>query len=342
MLRSQWQEDGQIHLVDVDPAPLPEGWARLKVHACGICGSDLHRLKGHAFGPPTIVRSTPGHELVGTIIESSSALPDVVYAVEPRVYCGACEFCRSGRVVQCRQGRLIGTPALEGGLAEFIDVPEKQLFPSDPSLSDVQASLTEPFAICTRAIHMAGLHRDTRVLCLGGGSLGLISGLLARDTAERVAVSARYAHQEEAARALGLEPVAESEGIEFAKDFQPDVVIETVGGNANTMEQAVAAAKPGGRIIVLGLFSHQPPLDVGALVRKELQIRGSAFMGFSEGGPEFRAATRLLPRYRAELKKLQTHQFPLADVAGAFACAIDKDARAIKITVLPAANALRL
>ena len=54
MLRSQWQEDGNIHLIDVEPGPLPEGWARLKVRACGICGSDLHRLKGHNFGPPTI------------------------------------------------------------------------------------------------------------------------------------------------------------------------------------------------------------------------------------------------------------------------------------------------
>jgi len=55
----------------------------------------------------------------------------------------------------------------------------------------------------------------------------------------------------------------------------------------------------------------------------------------SDHGSEFRAATQLLPRHRAELRTLQTHQFPLSNVAGAFACALDKDAHAIKITVLP-------
>jgi len=335
MLRSQWQEDGNIHLIEVEPGPLADGWARLKVRACGICGSDLHRLKGHAFGPATPQRTTAGHELVGTIMQASSSLPDVVYAVEPRVSCGVCEFCQEGRKTLCRQGRLIGTLALEGGLAEFIDVPEKQLYAVDASLSDVQASLAEPVSICVRALNMAGLRRDTHVLVLGAGSLGLITGMLARDTAERVAVSVRYQHQAEAAKALGLERVGEAEVLEFAREFDADVVIETVGGTANTMEQAVAAARPGGRIVVIGLFSHQPALDVGMLVRKELEIRGSAFQGMSDHGSEFRAATQLLPRYRDEMKVLQTHRFPLSDVAGAFACALDRDAHAIKITVLP-------
>jgi threonine dehydrogenase-like Zn-dependent dehydrogenase len=101
------------------------------------------------------------------------------------------------------------------------------------------------------------------------------------------------------------------------------------------MEQATAAARPGARIVVLGLFSIQPALDMGALIRKELKIMGSAFQGMSAHGSEFRAATKLLPRYRSELTTLQTHQFPLSDIAGAFACAVDRSAQAIKITVLP-------
>ena len=145
---------------------------------------------------------------------------------------------------------------------------------------------------------MADLRRDTHVLVLGAGSLGLITGLLARDTAERVAVSVRYPHQADAAKALGLETVHEADVAAFAKDFDADVVVETVGGTANTMEQAVIAARAGGRIVVIGLFTHQPPLDVGMLVRKELEIRGSAFQGMSDHGSEFRAATQLLPRYR--------------------------------------------
>lgn len=71
-----------------------------------------------------------------------------------------------------------------------------------------------------------------------------------------------------------------------------------------------------------------------ALVHKELRITGSKVFGQSEHGPEFRASSKVLPRYKEELKVLQTHQFPLSDVKGAFDTAVNKDARPIKITVL--------
>ena len=224
MLRSQWQEDGNIHLVEVEPAPLQEGWARLRVHACGICGSDLHRLKGHDLGPANapVQRTTPGHELVGTIIDASSSLPDAVYAVEPRISCGDLRVLPGGpQDAVPRRASLIGTPMLEGGLAQFIDVPEKQLYAMDASLSDLEGSMAEPVSICVRALNMAELRRDTHVLVLGAGSLGLITGMLARDTAERVAVSVRYPHQAEAARRLGLETVPEADVVAFAKTSTP-------------------------------------------------------------------------------------------------------------------------
>lgn len=331
MLQSVWTETG-IVLREVEPPPLKPGWARLKVAACGICGSDLHGYKEGRLR----AGGTPGHELVGTIMQASGPLPDALYAAEPWLWCGSCEFCRTGQVQLCRNASLIGA-MLPGGLAEFVDVPELHLYPADPSLSEVEASMTEPFGICTRAVHLADLRLDTRLLMLGAGSLGLICGLLARDTAERVAVSYRYPAQAEAARALGLEAVPEAEVVAWAQEFGPDAVIETVGGHANTLEQAVAACRPGGRIVVLGLFSFAPALDMRALIHKELIIRGSAFFGTSEHGPEFRAATKLLPRYKQELKVLQTHQFPLSRVAEAFATAADKNTGAIKVTILPGA-----
>jgi threonine dehydrogenase-like Zn-dependent dehydrogenase len=330
MLRSVWTEQG-IVLQDVEPERLKDGWVRLKVGACGICGSDLHGYKDGNVR----VGGMPGHEMAGTIMESTvEGLPDVLFAVEPWLWCGECEFCVTGQVQLCKNSGLIGA-FLPGGLGEFVDVPASHIYVSDPSLSAMEASMSEPFGISTRAVHLAGLKMDTRVLCLGAGSLGLICGLLSRDTAERVAVSYRYESQAKAARLLGLEAVPEADVVEWAKDFGPDVIIETVGGHANTMEQATAAARPGGRIVVLGLFSMQPPLDMRALIHKELKILGSAFFGTSEHGPEFRASTKLLPRYKAELPVLQTHQFPLSRVADAFATAVDKTERPIKVTVLP-------
>ena len=329
MLQSVWTEEG-IVLRDVEPPPLKPDWVRLKVHACGICGSDLHGYKDGKIR----AGGMPGHEMSGTIMESTVDLPDVLYAVEPWLWCGECEFCRIGKVQLCRKAGLVGA-SVPGGLADFIDVPAMHVYPCDPSLTPIEASLTEPFGICTRAVHLADLKMDTRVLILGAGSLGLISGLLSRGTAERVAISYRYASQAEAARKLGLEAIPEDEVVAWAQDFGPDVVIETVGGHANTMEQATAACRPDGRIVVLGLFSIAPPLDMRALIHKELKIMGSAFFGTSEHGPEFRTSTKILPHYKAELKTLQTHQFPLSQVAAAFAAAVSKDDRPIKVTILP-------
>jgi threonine dehydrogenase-like Zn-dependent dehydrogenase len=329
MLQTAWTDDG-LQLRDVEPPPLQPGWVRLRVQACGICGSDLHRYKGS--GRPGAV-SVPGHELVGTVMESEAPLPDELYAVEPWIACRACDYCLSGRSQHCRSGRLIGA-TVHGGLAEFIDAPAYNLHPSSHALTAQEASLCEPFAVCTRSTHLANLKRDTRVLVLGGGTLGLISGVLARDYAGRVGVTCRYPAQAEAARKLGLEVIPEADVDAWATDVGPDVVIESVGGHADTIEQAVRTARPGGRIVVLGLFSTTPQLDARALVMKELTITGSKVFGQGDHGPEFRASASTLDRYRDEIHVLQTHQFPLRDVKDAFACAADKNTGAIKVTVL--------
>ena len=96
---------------------------------------------------------------------------DGLYAVEPWLACHACDFCRIGKTEQCRNARLIGVH-VAGGLADFIDVPELKVHECDPSLSAVEGSITEPFAVCTRATHLAELRRDSRVLILGGGAWG--------------------------------------------------------------------------------------------------------------------------------------------------------------------------
>ncbi len=330
MLQSHWTEGG-IGLRDVEPGALEPGYVRLRVAACGICGSDLHRYRepGSSLGREV----TPGHEFVGTIMDGGdSGLPDALYGVDPWTACGACDYCLRGMSEACRNGRLIGVH-LPGGFAEFIDVPARNLHRQDPSLSVVEAALNEPFAVCTRTIHLAELKLDSRVLIIGGGTLGLICGALARDFAGRVAMTFRYPHQKNAARMIGIEPIAEAEVLAFAAEFEPDVVIESVGGTASTIEQAMAAARVGGLIIVQGLFSKPSTIDASQFVFKELRMAGSKIYGQSYHGSEFEAATRLLPRHRGTIQALQTHRFPLSSIGDAFVAASDKSLSPIKVTV---------
>ncbi|HEX5368229.1 MAG TPA: alcohol dehydrogenase catalytic domain-containing protein [Dehalococcoidia bacterium] len=330
MLQSYWT-DGGIGLREVEAGPLQSGNVRMQIAACGICGSDLHRYReqGSSLGREV----TPGHEFVGTIINGGdSGLPDALYGVDPWTACGACDYCLRGMSEACRRGRLIGVH-VPGGFAEFIDVPARNLHQQDASLSAVEAALNEPFAVCTRTVHLAGLKLDTRVLIIGGGTLGLICGALARDFAGRVAMTARYPHQADAARQIGLEPVDEADVLTFAAEFEPDVVIESVGGAAGTIEQAMAAARTGGLIIVQGLFSKPSTIDASQFVFKELRMAGSKIYGQGYHGSEFEAATRLLPRHRDTIRVLQTHRFPLARIEDAFVAATDKSQRPIKVTV---------
>ena len=129
--------------------------------------------------------------------------------------------------------------------------------------------------------------------------------------------------------------LAESEVEALARDFQPDVVFESVGGTANTVEQGIQAVRPGGRVVVLGLFMAPSHLDMRTLLMKEVMLTGSKVYGMSDHGHEFAAAVQMLPRYASELALLQTHQFSLAELPSAFAAAADKASGAVKVTVLP-------
>ncbi|MEE9284431.1 MAG: alcohol dehydrogenase catalytic domain-containing protein [Dehalococcoidia bacterium] len=330
MLQARWTESG-LDVQDVDPPPLPADWVRLRVAASGICGSDLHAYRREM---PSAPGTTPGHEMVGTVLEGGAGLADQLYAVEPHTFCGTCDLCLAGNRHLCPKGEFIGIgPA--GGLAEFVDVPRYTLHPVDPSVSPLAASIAEPLAVCVRGVGLARLAVESRVLVLGAGAIGLLAGLVARDRAAEVAITARYPHQREAARRIGLTPLAEDDLSAWARERAPDAVIETVGGAANTLDQAVDACRPAGRVVILGIFLAPPSLNAISVVVKELEIVGSIIYGLGRRGSEFRATVSLLPRYREEIEVIQTHHFPLTSLREAFACANNKKTGAIKVTVLP-------
>jgi threonine dehydrogenase-like Zn-dependent dehydrogenase len=331
MLRAVWSESG-LEIVDHELGQLEPGWVRLHVEACGICGSDLHFW--HRELPPPLGTS-PGHELVGTVVDGPDGLPDVRYAVSPNVTCGRCAFCLSGRSNLCgRAGPGIGL-GRNGGLAELVDAPVENLAPIPSNVSSVVASLTEPLAVTVRGIGAARLGADSKVLVLGAGAIGLCAALVARDRAAEVAITARHLHQQEAAERLGVTVLREDEAIAWGKEHRPDVVVESVGGAADTMKDAVRVIARGGRIVILGTFSRPMPVDLQRVMMKEVAVLGSFCYGSGEREPEFATAARLTGRWNDELSALTTHQFGLDDVADAFVTASDKTTGAIKVTLTP-------
>ena len=134
-----------------------------------------------------------------------------------------------------------------------------------------------------------------------------------------VAITARYPHQRAAAERIGVTVLGEDEAVAWGKEHRPEVVIESVGGTADTLTDAVRVVGRGGRVVVLGTFSEPRLVDLQRLMMKEASIVGSFCYGSGDREPEFATAARLTGRWRDELAALTTHQLPLDDVADAFA-----------------------
>jgi threonine dehydrogenase-like Zn-dependent dehydrogenase len=337
MKAAVWNDKGTLDVVD-KPVPDPKaGWVRLRVASVGICGTDLHFYRG-AFPSPAGLQ--PGHEIGGTVDAASPGVAlatGTAVAVDPLVVCGDCAQCRTGNPNRCGKRVLLGVNG-RGGCAELAVVPAYAVYQLPGGLLPASGALVEPLAVCVRGTRRGQVTCGDRVAVLGGGTIGLMTILAARAAgASQVAIAARHLHQREAAHALGADRIFEDVAamIRDASDSPFDCVIETVGGRASTLSDAVQLARPGGIVSMLGVFegpSAIPALDVSL---KELTLVGSNCYGRVGPRTDFAIAVDLLQKHQSELESLVTHRFRLEDVNAAFAAAGDKRSGSIKVHIRP-------
>jgi len=331
---------GQLEVREWEaPRPAP-GEVVVRVRACGICGSDLHWFTGG--GPP---RVCPGHEFVGEVATLGAGVsgfrPGDRVAGEPLRSCGICDRCGRGDYHLCAHLEILGMHR-QGGMAEEVTVQVEHLYRLPADLPMRTAGLTEALAVCVHAARLAPIGLGDRVLVLGSGSIGLLAIAAARAAgAAEVWATARHPHQAAAARALGAARVfagaadAERELAALAREHAVDVVVETVGGSADTLTTAVHCARPGGVVVVLGVFLSRPALDALSLMMKEVRLIGSIVYNRNAGKADFAVAVDLLAARQSELAPLITHCFALDAVQEAFTTAAAKSSGAIKVIVEP-------
>lgn len=326
-----WNGTGTLDLTD-RPVPDPRpGWARVRVAAVGICGTDLHFFRGSFPSPAGLL---PGHEVGGTVDALGEGVDGpatgTAVAVEPLTGCGTCAACRTGQANRCLSRTLFGISA-RGGLAEHLVVPVGCLHPLPDGLAPADGALAEPMAVCARGIRLGGVGLGDRVAVLGAGTIGLMAVLAARGAgAAEVRITARHPAQRAMAARFGALPLdGDGEPDRF------DHVVETVGGEAETLDDAVALARPGGTITMLGVFGAPPRLPALAFSTKELRLVGSNCYGRAAGRSDFEIGIGLLARHAAQLRQLVTHRFALDQVNEAFAAAADKRSGSIKVHLTP-------
>ncbi len=336
MRAAVWNAKGTL---DVIERPLPEpkpGWVRVAVSATGICGTDLHFFRG-AF--PSPVGGLPGHEIGGVIDASDdpALVPGTPVAIEPLIVCGRCAHCTGGHPNRCGQRRLLGLDA-RGGLADYATAPAGAVFALPAGVPPEAGHLAEPLAVCVRGTRLGRVRLGSCAVVLGAGTIGLLSIVTARAAgASRVFATARHPAQRERALALGADGVfasAEQALRELGGDAV-DVVIETVGGAADTLAESIRLVRAGGTVSMLGVFEGTPPLPALEFSRKEVTLVGSNCYGRGAPRGDFAVALDLLGERLELLRTLVTHRVPLDQVNRAFEIASDKSTGSIKVVVTP-------
>ena len=324
--------------IEVREVPVPSpgpGEVLLRVRACGICGTDLHFYRGEL---PAVPNVSPGHEFAGEVAELGEGVqgfaPGQRVLVEPLRTCRECAYCRTGSYQLCPKRVLLGT-FVPGGLAEQAAVPAYTLYSLPEALDFELAALVEPLAVAVHGLHLVELVFGEKVMVLGSGSIGIMTALAASAQGAEVIATYRYEQQAQAALAAGASRVVAADEAAGLDDEKPDVVVETVGGLADTLNQAVGLVRPGGRVSVLGLFTQ--PVQVNALTVMLNEVRAAGAVTYCRPGQQsdFDVALGIIQADPERARAVVSHRFPLAEAAEAFRTAADKSTGSVKVQVQP-------
>jgi alcohol dehydrogenase len=313
-----------------EPEPnLAEGEVVLRIDAVGICGSDMHAWHGHdpRRNPPLIL----GHELSGTVVAGPHT--GRRYTANPLITCGTCEYCVAGRNNLCANRTMVGMTR-PGAFAQRMSIPVSSLVEIPADMTARQAALTEPAATSVHALHLASralvrpLAESTTVV-IGGGAIGLLMALLLRASGCRDVwlAETNVLRRNAAARAADCRAwnPLESEG---PGSNAADLVVDAVGAAA-TRKTALAAVKPGGVVVHIGLQDWASEIDMRKLTLAEITLIGT----YTYSTADLRATVRAL--HAGTFGDLAwVEERALADGAAAFRDIHDGRAAA-KIVLLP-------
>ncbi len=258
---------------DVANPVTADGEVMVRVDSVGICGSDMHAFLGHDERRPAPL--ILGHEVSGTLTSGPKAGGRVT--INPLVTCGHCPACLSGRDNLCPDRQIISMQPREGGFAEQLAMPERNLVALPDSISTDKAALAEPIACGWHAVRIGkALLADpskSNALVMGGGAIGLGAALSlkAQGIADVLIVepnAQRRAYLDEQCGQTSIAPDCLAETQQF------DIIVDGVGIETSRA-QASAHANPGGVIVHIGLGSATGGLDIRRMTLQEITFIGT-------------------------------------------------------------------
>ncbi|MCM3741916.1 zinc-binding alcohol dehydrogenase family protein [Oceanobacillus luteolus] len=293
---------------------------KVKIKRVGICGSDMHIY--HGTNPLATYPRIVGHEVAGEIIEIGSDVTRVKVGdhvvIEPITYCGECYACKSGRPNVCKEVSVFGVHE-DGGMREFVTLPEKQVHPIDPEIDWDEAVMAEPYTIGAQATWRGDVQEGQTVFIQGAGPIGITVLKMAKIRGAKVIISDFTNERLEFAKVNGADYTInpQEEDIkakinEITNDEGANVVIDAVGV-PQTFELAVEVASPAGNVVTLGFNETPSSIAMMHITKKELTIAGSRLQT-----NQFGKIVELLNSKQLTHNGLVTHRFHIDQVQEAF------------------------
>jgi threonine dehydrogenase-like Zn-dependent dehydrogenase len=272
-MRLVYQGDRHFQLEETRMPDPGAGEAVIAVAAAGVCGSDVHGYAGlnDRRAPGTVM----GHEVAGRVAAVGAGVDLELcqqVALWPILACGLCDMCEAGRAHLCRNRHIYGCdPGNPGGFATMLLVRAENLVPLPPGVPSEWGALVEPLAVGHHALALAAPRAEDSVVVIGGGPIGIAAALAAsRAGAKEVVIAEPVARRRETLAALGFSSVAPEDA-----PADVEIAVECVGHEA-TLRAAIAATRPGGTIVCVGLAALEVSVPMVPLVIEERRLVGSS------------------------------------------------------------------
>jgi len=283
----------------------------IKIKAVGICGSDFEGYLGKTGRriPPMIM----GHEMAGVVEETGKSekfIPGDRVVVQPILNCGQCIYCKEGKINLCKNWKSLGVLDINGGMEEYIVVPEDNIFKINEKIRYKEASMVEPLAVAYRAVKqipLEKLNQSKFILIIGAGTIGLLLlQILKQKTKSKIVVSDIKPYRLRLAQELGADQlinptqdVLQSRIDEVTNKEGVDISLEAVGISSSAA-QSVEVLKDGGMAIWVGNVQKMVQVNMQRIVTGEITIQGNRAYNIDD----FKNALDLVNKRKLNLNRL--------------------------------------
>jgi len=307
----------------------------IRTLAVGICGSDVGIFRGKS--PFVTYPRIPGHELAGEVVavgrDVTHIAPGARVVVDPVISCGSCYACRVGRANCCANLRVVGVH-VDGGMAEYLAVNRKQVYPVSNSLPPHLAVMCEPMSIGLQACVRGRICEDDKLVIIGAGSIGLMVLLAAKAKGAQVLISDIVPYRLQLAEEFGADRTVNSQQSDlfaavsrFTDGEGASVVIEAVGA-PSTISQAFSLACAAGRVVILGITNQSIEFPLQKIIGRELDVYGSRV-----NNGLFPQAIEMVERHQSLLAKLVNEIVDFHSLDDATRIFLDRPGEAGKLVV---------